>query len=753
MNNYLSKVILLAQCCLQLSLFAQRAGAQPEVNPQNGGSASKKTECLRLLNAPVISVDPVTGSGEAPLLLTNQTEKQINAALLGTVTTPPNSSVLVEFSTDVGTNRSALYQISVPSKSSITAKVLVRGVWDDGEFDIDLTNHYGTEKIGKVHVKRIAVGIKLEGTDRLKLALVDGTQTRILVRNDDPRPYAVTWRLMNGEQVCEGPKSPVDLSARTVAALECTPQLTWGFARFANLLRPDQSHDGYSLLLMPHDYPNNPRSPQAIQALKVFRGEASVDYFTPFVRGLLSYPILIAILLLGGLSSLVLSYFVPNKLKRLTLRDQLLALAARTADLSTRIDSKLSVLARLERSRLSDLLKSRSTISPDFTTVATQCVAGITTLGQKVSVLEQMDLTLDRLDKKIAQGVPPTEIIEINQKLELAAAVLGKAEASDVDIQAAGSAVSDAAIAIDQLNQPSDAFASNLSQNIQALVNDINQTLATSPIYQSIAQKLPGPMRSLQSAILLPAIPPGKYVEVDTAAQKMRIIREYALLIEEANDSDRITRLTAREGQLVSFLGTGTWPALKLAWRLLREIRDDVFPERILELLRIPEEASIHVDPPVAYERSPLELSVCLQRADLNSAAARDEIEVDWNFGDGLSGKGWCVYHYFQIRGRRNSYELTASFRDPSGKPLTNAQGRPVEIKQTVVISPSVIGHGVGERTRLELLKLGIALLIAVFGLVSGAQDQIARLDVLPGIIAVFLVGFTADSVKRLLTT
>ena len=241
--------------------------------------------------------------------------------------------------------------------------------------------------------------------------------------------------------------------------------------------------------------------------------------------------------------------------------------------------------------------------------------------------------------------------------------------------------------------------------------------------------------------------------ELDTAAQKILTVRDYVLLVEEANDSDRVARLAAREGQLVSHLQTGTWPALTLAWQLLREMRDDVFPDRILEALRDPGEVSIHVDPPVAYERSPLELSICLQRADLNSAAARDEIDVDWSFGDGLSGKGWCVYHYFQIHGRRNSYELVVTFRDPSGKLLTNEEGRPVTLKKTVAITPSEIGHGVGERTRLELLKLGIALLIAVFGLVSGAQDQIARLDVLPGIIAVFLVGFTADSVKRLLTT
>src|SRR5437660_8323298 len=300
MNNYLSKFILLTQCCLQLSLFAQRAGAQSEVNLQNGGSASKKTECVRLISARPIVIDPVSGSGETLLLLTNQTEKQVNAALLGVAAAPPNSSASVEFSTEAGTNRSPLYQVSIPSKSVIRVKVLVNSVWEDGEFDVDLTNHYGTEKIGKVHVKRIPVGIKLDGTDRLKLALVNGIQTRIMLRNDDPRSYRLTWRLLNGEQICEGPTKPIELDAKSLVVLECTPNLGWRFARFANFLKPDQSHDGYNLLLLPQSYPTNPSSRQPIQALKVFKGEASLDYFTPFVRGFLSYPVLIAILLAGG---------------------------------------------------------------------------------------------------------------------------------------------------------------------------------------------------------------------------------------------------------------------------------------------------------------------------------------------------------------------------------------------------------------------------------------------------------------------
>jgi hypothetical protein len=54
---------------------------------------------------------------------------------------------------------------------------------------------------------------------------------------------------------------------------------------------------------------------------------------------------------------------------------------------------------------------------------------------------------------------------------------------------------------------------------------------------------------------------------------------------------------------------------------------------------------------------------------------------------------------------------------------------------------------------RAELIGLGVVLLIALLGLVTGAREQITKLDIVPGMIAVFLLGFSADSVKGLLTT
>jgi len=433
----------------------------------------------------------------------------------------------------------------------------------------------------------------------------------------------------------------------------------------------------------------------------------------------------------------------------------LLELAARTADLSTRIDSRLAVLVRLERSRLTNLLKSRSVVLPDFATVAAQCRTGIARLASKVAVLEQMDLVLGRLGKKLALGVPPSQVDEINTSLQDVTVLIGKGEVTDAEIQAAAGAVAIAAAQVDKLSQPNDEFGRDLAERIHALIQDLDQTVATSPTYQGLLAAVPGPNRILRAvAPNVQLIGPDKYVEVDSAVHKMTLIREYVLLTDGTSNADLHSRLQERTDRLIQFVQTQSWEGLRCARLLLREMKDDVYPERLLELLKVPTEVFIEMDPPIAYERAPLEFAVRFRKPVFDTAAARDELSVEWDFGDGLTGKGWVVSHYFQFKKKQDTYEVQARIYYSTGDVKTETQREPIDlVPRTVKVIRSELGGRVGERTLAEALKLFAALLIAVFGLVSGAQDQISKLDILPGLVAVFLVGFSADSIKRLLTT
>ena len=52
--------------------------------------------------------------------------------------------------------------------------------------------------------------------------------------------------------------------------------------------------------------------------------------------------------------------------------------------------------------------------------------------------------------------------------------------------------------------------------------------------------------------------------------------------------------------------------------------------------------------------------------------------------------------------------------------------------------------RGFGERNWGEVVRLAIALMVALIGLLAGAQEQLAKLDIVPAAIAVFLLGFGA---------
>lgn len=717
-------------------------------SPAESDASAGRRSCLRLLNNPIVTVDQTSGMGDAILYLRNETSKDILMALIGTIKTPANSPVRVEFSTDSKTAPMAIYVRTVPPKTMVPVRLLVENAWDDGEFDIEIANHYGSESSGKIHARRFPISIQVDGIDRLKLALVDGDPTRVPLRNDDAVPYPVSWKLINGGDVCKG---ETVLNPKASTLLECTPHLETKFTRFLNLLKQDTSRDGYRLVLLPRS-----ASPvvgeAAVHPLKTFSAEASLDFFSPFTRAVSSYTFLILLLIAGGLSSLILSYLLPNKLLRLDLKDKLMQLAERTADLSTRIESRLAVLVRLERSRLMDLLRSRNVLSPDFSTIAVQCSNGTARLSSKVSVLEQMDVVLGRVQRKLAH-VPPTQVDEVSAHLEDAAVLLGKGEVSDTDIQTADAKVEAASSLVDALGEANDTFGRKLADMVRQLLRDLDTAAVTSPTYLAMLTQLPGPnsvLRKLNPADQ--AVSPDKYVDVDFALQKLYIIRGYVQMQDGITDPDVKTRLSARQQTLITHLQTTSWEGLNSARLLLREMEDDVYPERLLDTLRNPGGASIEMDPSVAYERSPLEFYVFFHKSALNTSVAREEISVHWDFGDGLKEKGWTVSHYFQLRPNIDTYEVQAKFYDQNGENVINSRGEPVTIVREVKINLSEIGHGVGERTRTELLKLTAALLIAVFGLVSGAQEQIAKLDILPGMVAIFLLGFSADSIKRLLT-
>jgi hypothetical protein len=139
---------------------------------------------------------------------------------------------------------------------------------------------------------------------------------------------------------------------------------------------------------------------------------------------------------------------------------------------------------------------------------------------------------------------------------------------------------------------------------------------------------------------------------------------------------------------------------------------------------------------------------VSFHREAFNHAAAREEWTPIWEFHDQLKEKWWSVWHYFPEVG--NS-PVRVSFEDANGRQITDTAGEALVVERTVSVKPDTSGQAKG-RLRTELLRTGIALFAAVLALVAGAREQLLKLDVLPGLMAVFSAGFAADTIKNIIT-
>ena len=83
----------------------------------------------------------------------------------------------------------------------------------------------------------------------------------------------------------------------------------------------------------------------------------------------------------------------------------------------------------------------------------------------------------------------------------------------------------------------------------------------------------------------------------------------------------------------------------------------------------------------------------------------------------------------------------------------TSAAREALVVSGKFKVSLSTLQNWVSERTRAEVGRLAIALVVAVFALVAGVKDQLAKLDVPPGLIAIFVVGYGVDVLRNLINS
>ena len=743
------KAVALVALLLTSAAFASGQG-------QNTPTPAKPPAAPTIVGPAEIVVDRNTGSGSTVINL-RSAEPLTGGPLTGVVNTDTEPRPQLTFKAEQAAGAGqAVYPLTIDPKKLTTVVATVAGVKQAGSFDADLA--FDGNNFGKLKIIYLPFAVTVDGPDANKadLTLVDGEVTSLALKNADPVAYPVIWRLnVGGNEVCG---DQLTLPANGVGLIQCRPSVPFTPARIQDLFKVE-STEGHSLLLYPV-LPNSTATFDKSSPWKMIPVKASMSFFGSAWQGVLGYVAIVVLLILGGLTSLVLSQALPNRLRRLNLRERLDALAQTTANL-TNVGSRLQVLLRLERNRLEDLLISRNTFSPDFAGIAARCNEGTAKLESRVALAQQIDVALKRLEQKLTLGPPPSQIASIEVLIEDAKVLLAKNELTDKDLESAQTAITEAVKQCDMLNEPDDLFGQALAKRVLDVANDIKTNFANEPVFQKLDAELPGPYKAVQR---VPAntltILPAQYVELDMAVQKLLLMKEYVLLFTGTQDPDMLKRLDDNRGKLLDYLQLQSWPAMRSARLLMRQMKDDVYSKRVGEVL-VKRLASIVVKPMRAYHRAPLDLCVCFQSDDLEKGAAREDWTCQWVFGDDMGETGWSVSHYFELerngsrfkRPAPKEYPVKTTFLDGNGDLLVDpATKAPVTLEKPVTVYPGRPQPWFGDRARTELVKLVAALFIAVFALVSGAREQLMKLDILPGIIAVFTIGFGADTIKNLLT-
>ncbi len=480
---------------------------------------------------------------------------------------------------------------------------------------------------------------------------------------------------------------------------------------------------------------------------------AQLAYFGPDKSQFVSTAVVFVVLLLGGLFSLAANSLLPNTLKKLAYKKKLRSLADTTTAISIKVDSRLRVLLRLERNRLLKLLASSNALATDTSDIFQQVDAGIAALTTRVNVAQRLDELRNRFDRE-SLSCPTSISDKIDQSLQKAADQVRTHILTDKMVASTNLSLDEAEQTLNTLNDEN------------ALLQDIasrhKELLARAAAFQAadlvaLSQALPG-IFSILSQVYDDTHPilPTNLLQVDDSIARVNTALDYVYVRATTTDPNIQSRLNMKNGTLVQFLGTRDWRSLRAARDLVEQMRQNIYPEDLIEDLRA-KQARVTLDQQVARPYSPLEICICFFRHAYNQAKALEQLSCAWTFGDGLGEKGWAVCHFYQESAKKTiTAVIPLTVTALPSAPLVAAGATPAPPPANATFSEDILVEATRSSfARQERFAIGfrfaIAFFFALVALISGAQDQLAKLDILPALIAVFLLGFGADTVKNIL--
>jgi hypothetical protein len=293
--------------------------------------------------------------------------------------------------------------------------------------------------------------------------------------------------------------------------------------------------------------------------------------------------------------------------------------------------------------------------------------------------------------------------------------------------------------------QYSKEFADKLVERASRIKEELTLYL-NNPLYAPLyAEKIKPALGSVFDDLAAPATEP-KTPEAaawhDQILIKRDLVRQFLQIYHATQDPTIRPKLETQLARLLTALGLESYKAMRHARLLVREAQEGIYRE---DLLNAGKTARIEIDPAVPQTYDPVRFSLRFGDQRLNDAAARLEFEGRWEFGHGADRyreTGWDPVHYFP---EDKTYDVTFCFGG-------GAEGEAITQKHEVTAKKQSDFWFNRDRDRAEAVRFCVTLLPAIVGLLSGAREQFLKMDVSSALFAVFLLGFSSDTVKNLIS-
>ncbi len=699
---------------------------------------------------PVIIIDKNSQSGSALLSLRNDSPKPVNLLLsAGTIINVNLKKVIpaqILFSLQGEENYKPVFTAKkIKTDSILTVKVKVNSFNAIGEYTTTLLNN--NEEVAHLTIIGIDFPLNLSldvpNPNSPEITFRRGKEGLIVLKNDDGNDYYIDLSLhikQPGEFITDtgilckaGITTPVSINIPSSYYSSAFSGLFRDEVKEANLALKYKSAGNLAL-----------NSPSKMIPLKI-----KLQYYDEGTKIFWSNLIIFFVLALGGAVSLFLNLWIPNRLKRNELKKRLNKIHTKTRSISNNVKSDLRVNIMVERMRLDDQVAKTRSLNPNFDVIYKEYLTEINRLEKRVELIRKLDVVNHFFEnmKGKAQGAPVKIMDDVNMLLDGVNEILKLPLPDSESLLLAEKNIQSANEMLSNMPNENDALAELLAKNVVHL-GEVYKNLINTEKYKELKPKL----KTLLSLVDPPDskykdkknILPVHYHWLNSTVERLYVLRHYIETWE--NHESRRAIMATRENEFIDNLNNRTWYALNLARQFRKQFTENVYASDIINALK--EKAfTLDMCPIQPRQNQPVNIEVVFENEILNASSARNDITCIWDFRTIGKEKGWRILHYF-----RNNAEAVFSvyFNDRDGTRIKLGEEDHYPVSNLQILKAGRPGSN--GRTKIEVVKFLVAFLVALLALNSGAKEQLMNLDLISGLIAVFIMGFSADTIKNLIT-